>query len=468
VKEFKSENESTVRQRRPPPSSGRPKVLRCVYSPDASVIGRRIELDGRRIVVGRGADCTIQIMDREVSRRHLVLAPDTDGAYVVEDLDTPNGTFQDGALCHRAPLTGQVLSFGRTFLVRDDEPTLDELPRSPLIGRAEVPTLVGSSRATEALRQSILTVARADGRILLHGPTGVGKEVAARAIHAASGRTGPFIPINCAAIPDELAEAEFFGYQRGAFTGAERDGVGYFERAEGGTLFLDEVGDLPPRLQPKLLRVLEDRIVQRLGSAQPRQVDVRIVAATHVHLPSSFFRKDLLARLGDWVLRLPPLAQRRADVLPLWCHFHGARRPMHPDFLEALLLHDWPTNVRGLMQTARRLRELVPSQDTLRFEVLPEEIRQDVAQKKKKEKKMSPSRPPENKPNGTTGAPTADQLRALLKATNGNVKRTADENGWHRNQVYRDMKKYGIDPDDYRLRPGIADLDTDFIDYDET
>lgn len=443
-----SENESTLRQRRPAPDPALPAVLRCVYSPDASLIGRRIALDGRRVVLGRNPDCTVQVMDREVSRRHAVLAPGPHGHYVVDDLDSPNGTFLDGALCHRTLLDGQVLTLGRTFFVRDDDPPLHVLPRSPVIGRAEFPTLVGASMATEALRRSIRTVAQAEGRVLLHGPTGVGKEVAARALHAASGRKGAFIPVNCAAIPSELAEAEFFGYQKGAFTGAERDGVGYFERADGGTLFLDEVGDLPPRLQPKLLRVLEDRYVQPLGSVQPRAVDVRIVAATHVGLDGSLFRKDLLARLADWVLQIAPLAHRRADVIPLWCHFHGPRRPMHPNFLEALLLHDWPTNVRGLMQTARRLRHLLPSDATLTEEVLPEDIRRDVALKRSGKANSPPKIG--TIPNSCTTTPNEEELRALLKAANGNVKKVARENGWHRNQVYRWMERHRIHPDDYR------------------
>ncbi|MEM6860424.1 MAG: sigma 54-interacting transcriptional regulator [Myxococcota bacterium] len=425
----------------------RPTSLRCVYSPDSSLPGRRIHLDGRRLILGRSSDCTVQIMDREVSRHHMVFEPSSDGTYMLEDLGSPNGTFLDGTPCRRTRLDGQVLVLGRSFFVRDDEPSLDALPRSPLVGSAELPTLVGNSRTTLALRQCILTVAQTEGSVLIQGPTGVGKEVAARALHAASGRRGPFIPVNCAAVPNELAEAEFFGYRKGSFTGAERDAVGYFERAEGGTLFLDEVGDLPLALQPKLLRVLEDHTIEPLGSASPRKIDIRIVAATQVPPAHSLFRKDLLARLGDWVIRIPALAERRADIIPLWLHYHGSKRPMHAEFLEALLLHDWPTNVRGLIQTARKLRALLTSDVALSAEVLPDHIREEVAGKRAKPQPMPP--PVELRPQGE-GAPTREGLIEALRAARGNLKKIARDRNWHRNQVYRWLRKYELDPNDYR------------------
>ncbi|TPE61148.1 sigma-54-dependent Fis family transcriptional regulator [Sandaracinobacter neustonicus] len=226
------------------------------------------------------------------------------------------------------------------------------LPRGP---RASA-ELIGGSAAMRRLRETIARVAPSDATVLLTGPSGSGKENAARALHAASPRaTGPFEAVNCGAIPHDLAEAELFGAEAGAYTGASRTRIGRLEAAHGGTLFLDEVGDLPLPLQVKLLRALETRSVERLGGGRPIAVDFRLVAATNVDLEAAVdtrqFRADLYWRLAVVLLDLPPLAARLEDIEALVAHFADAQRlrlHLPADGLARLQAHHWPGNLREL------------------------------------------------------------------------------------------------------------------------
>jgi DNA-binding NtrC family response regulator len=425
-------------------------TLRCVHSPDASIIGSALELDGTVYTLGRGNAATIRIADKQMSRQHVRLEPMPDGTYRIADLDTANGTWVDGRRVSSAPLQGRVLSLGETLFVRDDEPDPDHLPSSPNIGDAEARGLFGVSSATRALRRSVKTVAETGSPVLLLGPTGAGKEVTAHAIHEASQRQGPFVPVNCAAIPSEIAEAEFFGFVKGAFTGADGDRAGFFEQADGGTLFLDEVGDLPAPLQAKLLRVLEDSTVRRIGSSESRKVDLRIVAATHIDLEASAFRRDLLARLGDWVLRIPSLAERKADVLSLWEHFFGAEDSglvTTAEFKEALLLYDWPMNVRELRKLARRVAELAPPGEPVDVHLLPRAIRQPLMTRMAGQ---AEAEEPLYEEVDDSNTPGRDVIIEALQATRGNVKQAAIDNQWHRTQLYRWLKRLRIDPSVYR------------------
>jgi transcriptional regulator with GAF, ATPase, and Fis domain len=199
--------------------------------------------------------------------------------------------------------------------------------------------------------------------VLINGESGTGKELVARAIHFGSGRRdGPFVPINCAAMPSELVESMLFGHTKGAFTGADADRVGYFEMAHEGTLFLDEIGKMPLGLQAKLLRVLEDGQVWRLGADQGRQVDFRLVAATNADLLSDGFRQDLYFRLARFTVTAPPLRQRRQDIPLLACHFlrlfageMGHEVPLlNAAVLEDLQDYDFPGNVRELKNIIER------------------------------------------------------------------------------------------------------------------
>jgi len=234
-----------------------------------------------------------------------------------------------------------------------DAPTLDEF--------------VSSSPAMQRLLATATRVAASDVSVLVLGETGVGKERLARAMHAASPRAnGPFVAVNCGAIPEGLLESELFGHERGAFTGAVRVHRGHFELAHGGTFFLDEVGDLPLQLQVKLLRVLQDHQVQRVGAERSAAVDVRVIAATSQNLDRAMadkrFRQDLFYRLGVVTLVLPPLRARREDIPALADAFRAqvaARlgRPhvaMSDEALDVLLAHDWPGNVRELASVIER------------------------------------------------------------------------------------------------------------------
>jgi two-component system response regulator FlrC len=208
-------------------------------------------------------------------------------------------------------------------------------------------------------------VAQADVTTLLVGPTGAGKEILARVLHETSARSGgPFVAINCAALPENLIEDQLFGHDKGAFTGAHRDHKGLFEQADGGTLFLDEIGEMPMGLQAKLLRVLQDRQVVRLGGSHSVQVNVRVVAATNRDLRQAIaereFREDLYYRIATFRLRLPPLAERPLDILPLAYHFlsqhrsPGAAWTITPAAQASLYQYPWPGNVRELENVMRR------------------------------------------------------------------------------------------------------------------
>jgi two-component system nitrogen regulation response regulator NtrX len=225
--------------------------------------------------------------------------------------------------------------------------------------------LVGDSPMMSELRALITRVGPTDAVVLIQGETGAGKERVARALHLASARRGRFVAINCAAIPSTLLESELFGHERGAFTGANARRLGRFEQADGGTLLLDEIGDMPLELQAKLLRVLEEREIERLGGAGPVPVDVRVLAATHRDLRHSVsqgqFRQDLYFRLAVFPLRVPPLRERPADLGPLLRAFAaelaGAETvvTITPEGEAALAAHPWPGNVRELRNFVERL-----------------------------------------------------------------------------------------------------------------
>jgi formate hydrogenlyase transcriptional activator len=229
------------------------------------------------------------------------------------------------------------------------------------------PDLIGSSRKFRAVLDDINVVAPVDSAVLIQGETGTGKEVIARAIHNASARRhARFQAVNCAAIPTALLESELFGHERGAFTGAVTQRIGRFQAADHGTLFLDEIGDLPLELQPKLLRVLQEKQIERLGGSLTFQVDVRVIAATNQHLwqmvQEGKFRADLYYRLNVFPITLPPLRERQADIPLLLEHFIGRYagkagkniKYVDSSTLELLQAYDWPGNIRELQNVVER------------------------------------------------------------------------------------------------------------------
>src|ERR1700737_888517 len=230
-----------------------------------------------------------------------------------------------------------------------------------------LPRIVGNSAALRRVLGMVRVVAPTDATVLINGETGTGKELIAEAIHKCSDRSnGPFVKVNCAAIPAGLLESELFGHERGAYTGAVARSIGRFERANGGTLFLDEIGDLPLELQPKLLRVIQERQFERLGGAAAIQADVRVICATHRNLVEMVnerhFRADLFYRLGVFPIELPPLRDRPEDIRLLVHHFamdyaarlHKQITAISEEFMTVLARHPWPGNVRELQHFVER------------------------------------------------------------------------------------------------------------------
>jgi DNA-binding NtrC family response regulator len=272
-------------------------------------------------------------------------------------------------------------------------------------------------------------VARADVPVLITGPNGAGKEVLAEIIQANSAvKSGPFVKVNAGALPADLLESELFGAEAGAYTGAARVREGRFEAADGGTLFLDEIGNLPLGGQAKLLRVLQTGEFERLGSSQTRKVNVRIVSATNASLGEAIrqgrFREDLYYRLNVIELSVPPLADRRDDILPLARHFLEPGYELQADALRALQRHDWPGNVRELRNCIRRACLLAAT---------PRIGAQDLMLPDSAAAEPAPQREPERA-----------EIEAALARHGGVIAKAARDLGLTRQSLYRRMEKLGI------------------------
>jgi transcriptional regulator with PAS, ATPase and Fis domain len=334
------------------------------------------------LTIGRAPEASIRVDDPSVSRLHVQLHI---GAIVrVEDLGSANGTRVAGARLRAGEVTllppGQVVEVGSSWLMVANAPLGGSITRSEeavaeISGSRSVPQpsggkedLVVLDAAMRSLHRLIERVALSDICVLLFGETGVGKEVFARRIHALSPRSGqPFLGLNCAALASTLLESELFGYERGAFTGATQTKPGLLETAEGGTLLLDEIGEMPVAIQVKLLRVLEERQVLRIGGTRPRSIDVRVLSATNRNLEAAVeagtFRRDLYFRLNGITLEIPPLRERPSEIAPLARRFAGlaARRlgatadpAVDPAVWDRLSGYTWPGNIRQLRNVMER------------------------------------------------------------------------------------------------------------------
>jgi two-component system, NtrC family, nitrogen regulation response regulator NtrX len=312
---------------------------------------------------------------------------------------------------------------------------------------AEEYVMVGESVAMRALRKQIAIVAPSDGRVLISGESGTGKELVARAIHAQSKRkTAPFVEINSAAIPEELVESELFGHAKGAFSGAMAAKKGKFEIADGATLFLDEIGDMSPRVQAKMLRVLEEQRFEPVGSNTAIKVDVRVISATNKRLDDLIengnFRHDLFYRLNVIPFQVPPLRERREDVPVLVEHFNRkfstdyARRPktFTDDAIEALRNHIWLGNVRELKNTVERI-VIMQSAQTITPAELPR-------LNSTGERPASTFRFPSFRE--ATDAYQREFILHKLAEFDNNVSRAAEDMGVDRSHLYRRMKSLGI------------------------
>ncbi len=319
--------------------------------------------------------------------------------------------------------------------------------RSELRGAFDVHGMVGQSQPMKDLVALLQRIAPSDVPILIEGESGTGKDLLARAAHAMSRRAGgPYVALNMSAIPENLAESELFGHEKGAFTGADQPRPGFFAEAEGGTLFLDEIGLLPPALQPKLLRVLQDGEYIPVGSRKPRKADVRVVAATNEDLARAVkdgkFREDLWFRLRVIPLRLPPLRERREDIPLLVEHLvrkHAlrlSRPPLLPDAdaMRALLDHPWPGNVRELEHAIERGLLLAQGTAIARAD-LPPEIAQPAAEA---------AAGGEGRYRRARDAWERRFLEDLLREAGGSVARAAELAGLHRSTLYEKLSRYGL------------------------
>ena len=276
--------------------------------------GTRREIRSARVTLGTAPDNTVVLTDRSVSRRHCEITPRDDGSYLVRDLESTNGTRINGVRITEAELPPRArLRLGDTELRFEPKRKWERV--RPLEETELAGLLFGQCQSMRQVMGAIARIAETDLTVVVTGETGTGKELASRALHQLSDRaSGPFVVVDCAAMAQTLVESELFGHVRGAFTGANRSHDGAFVRANGGTLFLDEIGELPVQLQAKFLRALQERSVQPLGAEDPREVDVRVVAATHRPLQAMVragaFRADLYHRITEVVVDLPPLRER--------------------------------------------------------------------------------------------------------------------------------------------------------------
>ncbi|HHQ4778960.1 TPA: sigma-54 dependent transcriptional regulator [Aeromonas veronii] len=350
-------------------------------------------------------------------------------------------------------------------------------------GQTLLRLLVGKGKGIQEVRRLISQVAETDANVLILGESGTGKEVVARAIHELSARSsGPFVPINCGAIPAELLESELFGHEKGAFTGAIAARRGRFELAQGGTLFLDEIGDMPMPMQVKLLRVLQERLFDRVGGGKPIQADVRIIAATHRDLEalirSQGFREDLYYRLNVFPIETPPLRERIDDI-PLLLELLNRHAEQHHSVirltqraLESLMQYPWPGNVRELSNLLERLLILYPHQIVdvadlpSRYRLLPCEPRDErLTELDERDALAAVFQEPPELDHPLASARTmqlpeegvnlkemladleVELIRQALESQDGVVARAADLLGMRRTTLVEKMKKYGMSKD---------------------
>jgi DNA-binding NtrC family response regulator len=419
---------------------------------DEVLIVRGSRRGSERTVEGTVRRLVLHIEDPRISTLHARLRRHGP-VWLVEDAGSKNGSVINGAKREEHRLTdGDVLEFGRTFFryrSARDWPWDVEADYTATPAATEA----GLSTFFEPLAQQLRAlhdIARSDLPVLILGPSGSGKELVARAIHALSARSGAYVPVNCGALPENLVEAELFGSRKGAFTGANESREGLVRASDGGTLFLDEIGDLAQRAQPALLRVLQEREVMPVGTTRATPIDLRVVAATHRDLEAlvrdNHFRADLLARLSGFVLRLPTLAQRIDDLGLLIAALlrrrttEGVAVPsISAEAMRLLLAHRWPLNVRELEHALSAAIALSPSR--VEANNLPQTIRQRNA---------TATATAESAPAAPSRALSPEQLAhraellARLREHRGNISEVARQLGKDRVQIRRWIRIYGI------------------------
>jgi transcriptional regulator with GAF, ATPase, and Fis domain len=431
--------------------------------------GREVEIGKARVTGGRSIINDLVLSDKAISGTHFEILAGDDG-YRLRDLDSTNGTFVGELRVREVWLKpGQEFRVGHTQL--RFVPTQD-IVEIPLSKRDTFESVTGSSVRMREIFATLEKVAPSELTVLITGETGTGKEMIARGIHQASARRGkPFVVLDCGAIPKDLIESTLFGHEKGSFTGAVGQHHGCFEQAQGGTIFLDEIGELDINLQPKLLRVLENRELKRVGGDRLIKIDVRVLAATNRDLRAmvntSTFREDLYFRLSVIHVELPPLRERKEDVPALADVFlrdiagrRGLEMTFSADAIAALQSHSWPGNVRELKNVVERAASLTEAPLVQRSDLM---FNREPSGRPSLSSSSSGNHAP---PAGAIETPAmppivpgvdfkeAKQrvvdafelayLRQLLERHDGNITRSAQEAGLTRYHLRELLKRHGL------------------------
>ncbi|HEX4386724.1 MAG TPA: sigma 54-interacting transcriptional regulator [Myxococcales bacterium] len=410
--------------------------------------GRAAVLRQSAVVAGSDPSCQLVLSDERVSRRHLEITP-SDGRFVVRDLGSTNGTLYEGSLVSEVRVgLGATFRVGHSFLRIQPVARPLDIPPSQARRCGE---LVAESLAMREVFAVLELAARSDVTVLVEGETGTGKELAARALHdGSSRRRGPFVAVDCGALPETLLESELFGHVKGAFTGASGTRAGAFQRASGGTLFLDELAQVSPAAQARLLRVIEERRVRPVGADAEREVDVRLIAAASGDLSSRVaegsFRSDLFYRLSVVRVRLPPLRSRREDIAPIVTELLRRRGleaagPIEGPGADLLRAHSWPGNVRELRNTVDRAFALSPgARSFAELHISLESAGGDEAVPVRADLEFSEAKA------AVLHAFEARYLRDLLGRCEGNISQAAREAGLDRKHLRTLLRRHGLVP----------------------
>lgn len=422
-----------------------------LHHPEPRFMGRRVVIEsGKHLLLGRDEVPFGEggLSEKRISREHARIWVTEGGKARIEDLKSRNGTrVNEATITHTNLGNNDVVSIGGLHLL---------IHRAPAVfGSRAHRRLIGGSHKMARVLDDIHKVAPHDTTVLILGETGTGKELVARALHDASGRSGDFFAINCGGMPDTLLQSELFGHVRGAFSGADRDRQGLIEAAHGGTLFLDEIGDASPTLQVSLLRFLQEGEIRKIGSNKTVRVQTRILAATHKNLLETRgdnpFREDLYSRLSRWEIHVPPLRERKEDIPHLINYFLKKRTPrahFHHRLNLALVRYDWPRNVRELEKVCERA--VIEAGDQRPVPITP------AIQELLAEKTSSTDADGLHSGEGEARGPSTRQLRdpeiltKLLTKHEGNVRLVSKELNVARNTLYRWFKSFEIDPESFR------------------
>jgi transcriptional regulator with PAS, ATPase and Fis domain len=409
--------------------------------------GYEYVIDREKIRVGAHPENEVVIQDETVSRHHLEIQA-TEKGHRVRDLESTNGTQLDGCQIMDAILhPGARLALGDVTLVFKP---LKERVEIPLSSKTSFGNMLGPSISMRALFHLAERVVPHDTTVLITGETGTGKGLLAQEIHLAGSRKEkPFVVVDCSTIPPRLMESELFGHVQGAFTGALYTRPGAFQEAGGGTIFFDEIGEIPPPMQAKLLRVLEDREIKPVGSTESIKLDVRIMAATNCNLKAEVekmaFREDLYFRLNVFGLKIPPLRERKEDIPHLVKEFlkafsKGADRRFSEDAMRLLVRHDWPGNVRELRNVIERVARLIDDKVIGSASLLSAAITQ-VSAPTRIYGLHGHNQLPINE---AKEAFEKEYLQELLRRHDYNVTAAARTAGVHRQSLHRLMRKHDI------------------------